>query len=284
MSPPHARRTVLLTLLAILAFAGNSILCRLALSDGSIDPASFTCVRLTSGALALLPILLRQNRGSRRPWSPMAALALVGYAIAFSFAFVTLSTATGALLLFGCVQLSMLGWGFRLGERMNARQLSGFVAALAGVILLVLPGLSAPDPVGAILMSIAGLGWGAYSLIGRTVDSPRLANACNFALAAPVVVLLWLVVPVEAEWSARGIACAVASGAGTSAVGYIVWYAALAGHNATSAAIVQLAVPLVAAAGGVVLVGEGLTARFAVASSLTLGGVAVAVIFRRRAA
>lgn len=282
---PLLGRTIALTLLALIAFACNSLLCRLALAQDAIDPLGFTALRLASGALALA-VFLRPAASVRGaappPWSVLSALALFTYALAFSLAYVTLAAGVGALLLFGAVQVTMLGAGFLRGERPSALQAAGMLAAVAGFLVQVLPGLSAPDPLGAALMTLAGVAWGAYSLRGRGTTSPRTATARNFLLAAPLA-LACLVVqgPPLAELQARGVLLAVVSGALTSGLGYVLWYAALRGHSATSAGLVQLAVPLLAAAAGGLFLGETLTPRFALAAFLTLGGIALAISGRR---
>jgi drug/metabolite transporter (DMT)-like permease len=275
---PSARRTTILTLFALLALAGNSILGRLALVDGAIDPVGFTAVRLASGALILLPFL-RSKAARGQPWQPISALVLLAYALPFSLAYVTLDAGVGALLLFGAVQVTMIGTGFLRGERMGPAQLIGALAAIAGFLVLVRPGLEAPDLTGSILMASAGVAWGLYSLLGRGVTAPKVATARNFLLAAPVALLVLGLGLVPAPMpEPRGLAFAIASGALTSGLGYVIWYAALRGHTRTSAALVQLAVPMIAAAGGALLLGEALTLRFALASILTLGGIAVAIL------
>lgn len=280
--PTAPLRTTLLTALALIAFAGNSLLCRAALGERAIDPVTFTAVRVTAGALALLPFLRGgAGRGSARAWNPTAAAALFAYALCFSLAYVSLDAGTGALLLFGAVQITMIGMGFRGGERATLAQCVGFAAAVAGVLLLIAPGVTAPAPIPAMLMCGAGLSWGGYSLLGRGLPSPSAATARNFALASPAAWLVLLPAVGSLHAELRGVLLAIASGALTSGVGYVIWYAALRGHSATSAAIVQLAVPVLAAGGGVLLLGEHVTGRLLAASALTLGGVAVAILARR---
>jgi drug/metabolite transporter (DMT)-like permease len=273
-------RTLILTLLTLLAFAGNSILARLALADGAIDPLSFTALRLCSGALILLPFL-RRPADVAQPWNPLSALALLAYALPFSLAYLSLDTGVGALLLFGSVQVTMLAAGFLRGERLGLPQAFGWLLALAGFLVLVRPGLAAPDPIGALLMALAGLAWGLYSLIGRGVSAPRLATARNFLLAAPVALLVLALAHLNSPIALpapRGIGLAIASGALTSGLGYVLWYAALRGHSRSSAALVQLAVPLIAAAGGMLLLGEAPSLRFGLAATLTLGGIGLAIV------
>ncbi|HVY06582.1 MAG TPA: DMT family transporter [Burkholderiales bacterium] len=275
-------RTLVLTALAMLAFAGNSLLCRLALKNAAIDPATFTCARLVSGALALWCISRALAGGEAKGGNWASALALFAYAAAFSFAYVSLSAGTGALLLFGAVQATMILTGLVRGERLQARQGAGLVIAIAGLVFLLLPGIAAPPPLGAALMVIAGIAWGIYSLRGRGAGNPLAVTAGNFArtiaLAAPLGALCFA----GMHWDARGMAFAVASGALTSGVGYAIWYSALRGLKATSAASVQLSVPIITAAGGVSLLGESIGLRLVVASVAVLGGIALVIAGPRR--
>lgn len=279
MTSPSRSRTLLLTAVTLLAFAGNSLLCRAALADRLIDPYSFTALRLGSGALVLF-LLARKAAPTTRAtaWDRRAGLALLAYALCFSAAYSSLDAGTGALLLFGMVQVTMIGAGLAKGERLGALQGLGFLAALSGVVWLVLPGVSAPDPLGALLMCAAGIGWGAYSLAGRGALNPTVANARSFLLAAPIAGLLLLPMWPQVTVQPRGALLACIAGAGTSGIGYVIWYAALRGWSATSGAIVQLAVPLLAALGGITLLGESLSTRFVTASALTLGGIALAIL------
>lgn len=274
-------RILLLTVCALLAFAGNSLLCRVALRAGHIDPATFTALRIVSGS-AVLWLLVRLRRAGRPSGDWASALALVVYAAAFSFAYVTLSAGMGALLLFGAVQASMLFAGFAAGERLGAAQLAGLALAVGGLVFLVLPGIEAPGPFGAALMLAAGVAWGVYSLRGRRAGVPVLATAGNFLRAVPLAALAAL--PSWRSWHAddAGIVYALSSGILTSGLGYVVWYAALKGLSATRAAIAQLSVPVLAALGGVLLLDEVLTARLVIASCVILGGVALAILGRRR--
>jgi drug/metabolite transporter (DMT)-like permease len=274
-------RTALLTLFAMLAFASNSLLCRAALKDTAIDAASFTAIRLVSGAL-ILAILLR-TRGARPTaggsW-PMAAM-LFAYAVFFSFAYRDLTAATGALLLFGAVQLTMMGYGLWQGERVRGLNLVGLIVALAGLIGLLLPGLAAPPPLAAALMLGAGAAWGVYSLLGRGAGDPTAATGGNFLRTIPFAALLLLAalaVKGEPETVDRvGAFYAVVSGAVTSGLGYVLWYAALPALRATSAATIQLSVPAIAAIGGAVLLAEPITARLLLSSVAILGGIALTI-------
>jgi drug/metabolite transporter (DMT)-like permease len=275
-----AARTVLLTTFAMLAFASNSLLCRVALRDTAIDAASFTSIRIASGALILALIL--RSRGVRPAaggsW-PMAAM-LFAYAAFFSFAYRDLTAATGALLLFGAVQLTMMGYGFWTGERLHGLSLAGLVVAVAGLLGLLLPGLAAPPPFAAALMLGAGVAWGVYSLLGRGAGDPTAATGGNFLRAVPFAALLMLAALGHETVDTMGMVYAVLSGAVTSGLGYVLWYAALPALRATSAATIQLSVPAIAAIGGAGLLAEPITLRLLLASVAILGGIAL-TIYRR---
>lgn len=268
-------RVLGLTALAMVAFAANSLLCRLALRSASIDPASFTAIRLAAGALVLL-LIVRMRGGSVRPGSWMSALALFVYAAAFSFAYVSLPAATGALLLFGAVQVAMVGHGLWRGERLRGWKLAGFVLALTGLVGLLLPGISAPPPMGAGLMLSAGIAWGVYSLRGRGAGDATCVTAGNFLRTVPAAVVLVLLAR-HGAIDRVGIAYAIASGALASGLGYAVWYSVLPELRATSAATVQLSVPLLAAIGGIAFLGEAVTPRLLLAGAAVLGGIALVV-------
>ena len=275
-----APRLFLLTAFAMTAFAANSILCRVAVRGGHIDPAAFTTVRLVSGAIALWLMVKLGVRGRiGGDWG--SALALAVYAAAFSFAYLSLTVGMGALLLFGAVQASMLVAGLMGGERLKLLQGGGFALAVAGLVWLVLPGISAPPLLGAALMLAAGVAWGLYSLRGRGVSAPALATTGNFLRAAPLVALACLPYLPRMHADAVGVGYALASGVLASGLGYVVWYAALRGLTATRAAVVQLSAPMLAALGGVLLLGEDLTPRLVVASLAILGGIALVVAGRR---
>ncbi|MFD0726139.1 DMT family transporter [Lysobacter brunescens] len=261
---------------AMLAFAGNSVLCRLALRDGGIDAASFTSLRLVSGALVLWSIV-RLRSGARTGGDLVSAFALFVYAAGFSFAYVSLSTGTGALLLFGAVQATMIGHGLFAGERLAALQWCGLALALAGLIGLLLPGVSAPPVGGALLMVAAGIAWGAYSLRGRGAGDATAKTAGNFIRAVPFALVLSLFLLRDAHADAVGILCALISGALTSGVGYAIWYTALPHLRAASAATVQLSVPAIAAIAGIMLLGEPPTWRLLFATLAILGGIGLVV-------
>lgn len=281
-----ARGIVATTFLALVAFASNSILCRLALASARIDPESFTTVRVVSGAamLALIAATRRradaEPRRSRAGWTSAAFLYL--YAIAFSCSYVSLSAGTGALILFGCVQATMLLAALRAGERPRAIEWLGLATAIAGLVYLVLPGLAAPSPVGAALMATAGASWGLYSLRGRGSENPLADTARNFRCAVPFALATSLAMVSRVHATRDGVLLAAVSGALSSGIGYVIWYAALRGLSATRAATVQLSVPVIAAGGGIVFLGEHLTARLITAAAMILGGVGVALAARRR--
>ncbi|HEX9174428.1 MAG TPA: DMT family transporter [Telluria sp.] len=280
-APSGSFRTAVLTAVALLAFAANSLLCRLALQQASIDPASFASVRIASGALTLA-VIARLRVPPAVPGKPdwISAAMLFVYAAFFSFAYVTLPAGTGALILFGAVQLTMFGVGLRSGERFATAAWGGLLLAVAGLVYLVSPGIAAPAPVGTALMAIAGVAWGVYSLRGRGAGDPLFATAGNFARALPLTAVLSLVFLASVKLSATGLALAIASGAVTSGLGYVVWYAALRQLSAMRAATLQLSVPLIAALGGVLFLSEAFTLRLAIASAAMLGGIAIVLASR----
>lgn len=273
-----------LTAIAMLAFAGNSLLCRMALGRDLIDAASFTTVRVASGA-ALLALLARWSVAgpvARTRIELRTVAALAAYMLCFSFAYRSLTTGTGALLLFGAVQLTMLAAALRAGERLPRSGWFGVALAVLGLVYLVAPGLAAPDPLGAVLMASAGVAWGVYSLLGRGGSDPLRATALNFAGAVPIVAIASLLSLRNQHWTSTGVLLAIASGALTSGLGYAVWYAALRELSATGAATVQLSVPVIAALGGALLLGEPAGWRLALASAATLGGIAIVLGVRLR--
>lgn len=282
MSPA---RTLVLTALAMAAFAGNSLLCRLALRQTGIDAATFTAIRLVSGAVVLW-LIARRFRGTQAGggnW--LSAWALFAYAACFSFAYVSLPTGTGALLLFGAVQATMIGYGLWSGERLRLAQLAGLALAFGGLAGLLLPGVSAPPLGGSVLMLVAGMSWGIYSLRGKGAGDPTRVTAGNFLRAAPLAIALSLFMLLfkGAALDAAGLWLALASGALTSGIGYAIWYTALPALKATSAASVQLSVPVIAALGGIAFLGEPVTLRLVLASAAILGGIALVVLQKRAA-
>ena len=278
-------RTTAFTLSALVAFAANSVLCRLALAPGAIDAASFSSVRLISGAITLLLITMVLQRGSfrvRGTWISAAMLFL--YAVPFSFAYISLGAGTGALILFGVVQATMMVAAIVVGERPHPWQWLGLIIALTGLVGLVLPGLTAPPLMGSALMAVAGISWGVYSLRGRGTADPLGDTTSNFVRSVPFVVVVSLFAGRQFHVTTSGMLLAIWSGAIASALGYVVWYAALAGLTAMRAATVQLAVPALAAAGGVLFLAEKVSLRLLVSAFLIVGGVGLALVGRKRVA
>ena len=284
----------------MIAFASNSLLCRAALKESSIDPATFTFVRIFSGALALWLVMsvrrmLTVNRAATAlvdsfsnsaPVTPpsslrygnwISAVALFAYAAGFSFAYTSLSAGTGALLLFGAVQATMILRGLHKGERLNTIQIAGFIVAVTGLVVLVFPGLSAPPVTASILMLEAGVAWGVYSLRGKGERNPASVTAGNFVRAVPFAAALSIIFLPWTNYNLAGITYAITSGAVTSGLGYVIWYSALSGLKTASAATVQLSVPVLAATGGILLLGEAITVRYMLASIAVLGGIALVV-------
>lgn len=266
--------TITLTFVAMFAFAANSILCRLALAQNSIDPFSFTAIRLASGALMLALICrLKQSAEHQRRFRPVSSVMLFVYAMAFSLAYVQLAAGTGALLLFGAVQLTMIGTGLYRGERPGWLTLFGVLTAFSGLIYLMLPGVSAPPPGASFLMIVAGVAWGGYTLAGKGHANPLYASTWNFIGTLPMAALTVLLFHEEAQLTASGVSLAIASGAIASGLGYVIWYRALNGLSATQAASVQLSVPVLATIIGVLLLAEPMSWRLALASAAILGGI-----------
>lgn len=268
--------TVLFTALAMLAFAANSLLCRLALGAGTIDAAGFTGIRVASGALLLGLIVIPRWRHGGVPRVDWRAVAMLfAYMILFSFAYLSLGAGTGALILFGAVQLTMFGFALRTGEAFARLSWAGLALAVGGLVYLVSPGVTAPNPVGASLMGLAGVAWGSYSLLGRRTADPMQVTALNFICALPLAGVTVLLSLHGLHVTPQGAVLATASGAVASGLGYFLWYAALRGLAATQAATVQLCVPVIAAFGGVLLLGETVSLRLILASIATLGGIAL---------
>jgi drug/metabolite transporter (DMT)-like permease len=267
-------RTLVLGASALVGFAGNSLLCRAAIGTGEIDPASFAAVRFCSGAAVLLLLVRPSLAVMSTGIGP--ALTLVAYAVTFSFAYLRLTTGTGALLLFGAAQVTMIGWGLFRGERPRMIEWFGLVLALGGLVALVSPGLRAPDPLGAVMMIGSGFAWGAYSLLGRGAKRPIEITARNFLLAGPVLALL-IFVSGNRHASTLGLVLAVVSGTLTSALAYSAWYAALPDLSATQGSIAQLLVPILAAVAGVVVLHEQVTLRLVMSGVIVLGGVVMAL-------
>ncbi|ADE12011.1 DMT family transporter [Sideroxydans lithotrophicus] len=269
------------TTLTMVAFAGNSLFCRMALKETGIDAASFTTVRLLAGAAMLWLLMYWQRQAPLQHGSWRSALALFVYAVALSFAYRTINAGAGALMLFGAVQVTMILFGFMAGERMAALQIAGFVAAMAGLVILVSPGVEAPSVLDSVLMLASGTAWGVYSLFGRGLPNPAAATAGNFLRAAPLTLVLSLLSLPWMNLDAHGMLYAVLSGALTSALGYVMWYRVLQHMHAMTASTVQLSAPVIAAAGGVLLLGEAFTRDLVIASLLILGGIWLVLRFRK---
>jgi drug/metabolite transporter (DMT)-like permease len=274
-------RTAIFTTFAMVAFAANSILCRKALGAATIDPAGFTALRLISGALVLgvlsISGTIRRSGAARSSGSWVSAAMLFLYAVAFSFAFVRLQAGTGALILFGAVQAAMILTAIFRGERPRMLEYVGLAIALAGLAYLVFPGLQAPSLEGAVLMAVAGTAWGVYTLRGRGAVNPAAVTADNFMRTVPFVLIVILLSLNSVNISAPGALLAMISGGLTSALGYVVWYAALPNLSTTRAALVQLVVPVLAAGGGVLVLSEPLSLRLVLSAALILGGIALAI-------
>jgi len=278
---PSSARTLALTGATMLAFAANPLLCRMAMGSAEIDPASFATVRVTSGALVLGVIMLpRWFARGRTPTDWRSVATLFAYMILFAFAYLSLSVGTGALILFGAVLLTMFAVGLVKGERFSSWAWVGLIVACLGLVYLVAPGVTSPDPLGATLMAGAGVAWGFYSLLGRDVADPLADTANNFLFSVPLAMVVSLLFAADMHASWRGVSLAVASGAIASGLGYAVWYAALAGLTATRAATVQLSVPVIAAFGGVVFLSEQVSLRLLVSSAAVLGGIALVLAQR----
>jgi drug/metabolite transporter (DMT)-like permease len=270
------------TVFALVAFAFNSILCRMALRTGEADAAGFTAVRLASGAVALIVISYFFSSGKslkRGNW--ISAFFLFGYAICFSFAYIGLTAAAGALILFGSVQFTMIAVAIFRGERPGALEWLGLLIALGGLTYLVFPGLSSPPLFASVLMAAAGVAWGFYTLRGKGSRDPLGDTTGNFIRSVPMIVIAAIPFFAQINLSTRGIVLAVLSGAVASGVGYTVWYLALKHHTATRAAVLQLSVPVIAAFGGVILLSEVMSTRLLIASALILGGIAMTILGRR---
>ena len=277
-------RTILLTILALVAFAANSVLCRLALGESAIDAASFTSVRLLSGAIILFALIQRHHKTTRMNpnGSWFASFMLFLYAITFSFAYITLDTGTGALILFGSVQITMILVSLFSGNRLYVTEWIGVLIAFFGFVYLVLPGVTTPSLIGFLLMTVAGIAWGIYTLKGRGSKSPLIDTAYNFFRTVPIVLIIMVVIFLieKAHYSLEGIVLAMLSGGIASGIGYAIWYAALAGLSATQAAVVQLLVPVIAALGGVIFISETVTLRLVVSAVMVLGGILTVVLGR----
>ncbi len=273
---------IILTSLALIAFAANSVLCRMALGNDTIDAAGFTIIRLLSGALVLLLILqiTHNKKSSSAKGNWLGGLMLFLYAITFSYAYITLDTGTGALILFGSVQISMLLISIVRGNRLHISEWVGVFIAFSGLVYLVMPGVTAPSLTGFVLMTTAGIAWGIYTLNGRGSTSPLHDTAYNFLRTLPFVAVVTILTLTRIRFTYEGLLLAVLSGAVASGVGYTIWYSALRGLSATQAAVVQLSVPVIAAIGGVIFMAETITLRLLLAALLILGGILLVVLGR----
>ena len=284
--PPVAAGTIALTLLALVAFASNSLLTRLALGSHQIDAASFTALRLVSGAVMLAALVIAQSRSwtALRGAGVAGPVALFVYAAPFSFAYLRIGAAVGALVLFGVVQLTMIGYGIARGERPTPAMWLGLALAAGGLLALTLPAVARPDPLGVALMAVAGVAWAVYTLVGRRTPDPLAANARSFVWSTPLAMLLVAIARGPVEATGRGVMLALLSGAVTSGLGYAVWYRALPRLTVTQAAVAQLSVPVIAAIGAALTLGETLSARLVLSGTAVLAGVALVLTARTRRA
>jgi len=275
-------RTIVFTSLALIAFAANSVLCRLALDERAIDASSFTIIRLMSGAVFLMGIIgiNKTKHGSTSKGSWSAGVMLFLYAISFSFAYITLNTATGALILFGSVQITMILLSLLSGNRLHIAEWSGVIIAFTGFVYLILPSVTTPSAAGFLLMAVAGMAWGIYTLMGRGSKNPLTDTAYNFFRTIPIAVVLLLITIKNSSFSFEGVFLAVLSGGVTSGIGYTIWYIALGGLTALQAAVLQLLVPVIAAFGGVIFVSETITLRLTISAMMILGGILMVVLGR----
>ena len=279
-------KTAALTLAALIAFAANSVLCRMALEGKSIDATSFTGIRLFSGALVMVLLVLfrsrlRKGRKKVSTGSWTSGFLLFLYAASFSYAYTTLETGMGALIMFATVQITMIAYTLVKGRKLNGREWVGLVLAFGGFVYLVSPGISAPPVGGFILMTLSGFGWGMYSVRGKLSENPLEDTSFNFIRSLPFVAIVLLIGINELRYSERGVLLAIISWAVTSGIGYMIWYMALSGLNNVQASVVQLAVPVLAAAGGIVLLSENLSLRFALSSVIILGGIFLVITGKR---
>ena len=276
-------KTIIYTTLALIAFAANSVICRLALKDGAIDPGLFTSIRLASGAtvLIILVFLSKGRRLEKSKGSWFSAAMLFMYAAAFSYAYVSLETGIGALIVFGVVQITMIAYSLISGYRMNRLEWFGIILALAGFLYLLLPGASAPSLIGFLLMTLSGIGWGIYSIRGKNSKNPLVDTAYNFLRSLPFLIILLYFLFQESSFTTKGLLLALLSGVVTSGIGYTIWYMALRGLNSIQASIVQLLVPVLATIGGVIVLNEVIHARIVISSLLILGGIFLLIFYKK---
>lgn len=277
-------KKLLLIAFTLLAFAANSVLCRIALREGHADPATFSVLRLLAGAAVLLLLQLASRGWGGIRWSLVNAGLLTAYVFLFSLAYVHLDTATGALLLFGAVQVCMVLWGTLQGERTGLRKWSGIAVAIAGIAILLLPGASMPSALPAIMMIASGLAWGAYSVRGKRVSDPTGATAGNFLLSVPIIAMLLMLSPEHALADRWGVLLALISGGVTSGLAYVLWYVIVRDISSATASTLQLSVPCLAALGGTLFLGEIPSIRMVIAAVLVLAGILIVIAADRRAA
>ncbi len=272
-------KIIIFTGLALIAFAANSVLARLALGNETIDAASFTIIRLLSGSLVLIVIItITRSTGLPGKGSWSASFMLFLYAITFSYAYISLETGTGALILFGAVQMTMILLLYISGARLHYTEWVGVAIAFTGFVYLILPGVTTPSVTGFLLMAVAGIAWGSYTLKGRGSKNPLRDTAANFIRTTPLVILLAIATINNSHYSTEGILLALLSGGITSGIGYTLWYIALAGLSVTQAAVLQLSVPVIAALGGIIFVSETITPRLAISAAMVLGGILVVIL------
>ena len=276
-------RTLIYTVMALTAFAANSVLCRLALSQKVIDPASFTGIRLISGALVLLLLVFmfkrKNNPVVKGSW--MSGAILFMYAVTFSFAYISLDTGTGALILFASVQITMITYALITGKKMTTIEWMGVLLAFVGFVYLILPGVTAPSMSGFLLMTLSGVGWGLYTIRGKGSLNPLEATAYNFLRTLPMVAILLVFSFKNLQATHEGIGLAILSGAITSGIGYTIWYLALRGLSAIQASVVQLLVPVIAAMGGVIFLSEMIPLRLIISALLILGGIGLVILVKK---
>jgi len=276
-------RTAVFTALALVAFAGNSLLCRMALGPAAIDAASFSTIRIVAGACCLGLLTSVTRRGSvwtQGSWR--SAVILFVYAIPFSYAYGLLTAGTGALILFGTVQVTMIGGALVEGERPHARQWIGLLVAIAGLVYLLFPGIASPSPTGAALMAVAGVAWALYSMQGRGAVDPVAQNGGNFIRTLPMLLIVSLLALRLRHVETSCAILAILSGAVTTGFGYAAWYSALRGLTATRAALVQLLVPVITVTGGVVFLREPISPRVVLSAAIVIGGIALALSANER--
>ncbi len=273
--PRPTVKMIFLTSIALIAFAANSVLCRMALKEGSIDPGSFTGIRLLSGAFTLLLLIGISRKGKKieKKGSWVSGLMLFIYAICFSYAYISLDTGTGALIAFSTVQITMIVYSIVKGHKLSLIETIGILLAFAGFVYLVSPGVNAPPLFGMLLMILSGFGWGMYSIYGNNSKNPLEDTAYNFLRSLPLIGLVLLVTIKKIHLSQEGVILALISGTVTSGLSYTIWYMALNYLNRVEASVVQLAVPVIAAAGGILFLAERPNLRLVLSTLLIFIGI-----------